>query len=151
MISISNHVALVDSCFWFALLDETDSLRAQALDYEDILLDMKYIIPWPTLYETLGTRLMRRPHQVARFNAVLNRANAVLIPDKPYREAALEATLSIRNKGRAISLVDSVLRFMVLDTNIKLDCLTFPHFGRQWSRRSRSRPLSLLAVLFPPE
>ena len=56
--------------------------------------NLLYILPWPILYETLNTRLVRRPDLVKQFVAgFLKRPNAKIWDDHPYRDAALKKTL----------------------------------------------------------
>ncbi len=120
---------LVDSGFWIALLDERDQHHQQAKTNVGLLRNAVYIVPWPTLYETLNTRLMRRPGLVNRFaKEFLRRSNARILDDQPYRDAALEDILSGENLGkRNFSLVDSVLRHIILDPNVEVNYLFTPN------------------------
>ena len=118
------HVALVDSGFWYAVLTEKDEHHRDARSKEEQLLSLRYILPWPTLYETLRTRLTRRPLAVVKFQDYLKHPNAELLDDSLYKSLALEITLSAANRrGRGFSLVDNVLRLILDDVNIKVDCL----------------------------
>jgi predicted nucleic acid-binding protein len=74
--------ALVDSGFWIALLHERDSHHADALMKSGVLRNLTYIMPWPTLYETLNTRLVKRPELVRHFvQTFIKRPNAALWND----------------------------------------------------------------------
>lgn len=117
--------ALVDTGFWIALLNERDRHHEDALKKSEILRNLTYILPWPTLYETLNTRLARRPNLVKKFvSGFLKRPNARIWDDGPYREAALEKTLSDEvTKRLHLSLVDNVLREIIADRNVRLSCL----------------------------
>jgi predicted nucleic acid-binding protein len=117
--------ALVDTGFWIALLHKRDQHHEDALRKSEILRDLDYILPWPTLYETLNTRLARRPDLVRQFvSGFLKRPNARIWDDRPYRNAALEKTLSHDvTKKLHPSLVDNVLREIIADKNVKLACL----------------------------
>jgi predicted nucleic acid-binding protein len=119
-----NRIALVDSGFWYALLDERDSYYRDAQSRADMLLNLRYMIPWPILYETLCTRFTRRPLVIRKFEGLLKRPNAVVLDDKKYRNDALERTLSDAGKGgRAFSLVDNVLRGIMGDGSVRVNCL----------------------------
>ncbi len=123
--------AIVDSGFWIALLDQRDQYYEQAQRKADLLRALRYIVPWPVLYETLNTRLMRRPHLVATFaRSFLKCPNAYLLDDGPYRESALEATLSAGLSGkRGLSLVDNVLRAMLMDRKVRVNCIVTFNVG----------------------
>jgi len=119
-----NKVALVDSGFWIALLDKRDQHYDEAQQKAEMLLDLHYIFPWPILYETLRTRFVRRPLAVRKFEFFLKRPSTTYLEDARYREAALSATLSEgRPSGRVFSLVDNVLRMIIADRTVRVDCV----------------------------
>jgi predicted nucleic acid-binding protein len=119
-----NKTALVDSGFWIALLDQRDQHHREAQEKAESLFHLRYIFPWPILYETLRTRFVRRPIAVRKFETFLKRPNATYLEDSKYRIDALAATLSQRGKdGRALSLVDNVLRMIIADATVKVDCV----------------------------
>ena len=122
-----NKTALVDSGFWIALLDERDEHYKEAQQKAETLLHLRYIFPWPILYETLRTRFVRRPLAVRKFESFLKRPNTTYLEDAKYRMDALAATLSDRPQGgRAFSLVDNVLRMIISDMSVRVDyVLTF--------------------------
>lgn len=116
--------ALVDSGFWIALLDGRDEHHQSAQSKAETLLRLQYVVPWPTLYETLRTRFVRRPLLVGQFERFLKRPNATLLDDAKYKEDALELALAAAAGGRRQhSLVDHVLRLVIDDANVKLDCI----------------------------
>ncbi|WP_027371277.1 type II toxin-antitoxin system VapC family toxin [Desulfovermiculus halophilus] len=114
---------LLDTGFWFALYDSGDTYHRQALEVADFLDVHGLVVPWPTLYETLNTRLARRRTAMQRFAHLLAGPNVHLLPDEDYRDAALEAVCSPSGPHRALSLVDAVLRLVVADTNVQIDAL----------------------------
>lgn len=67
---------ICDSCFWFALCDETDSYHLAAIDYlnlfEQSKNEIKLIIPFPSLYETLRTEFCKRGKAMQLFNRVVD-------------------------------------------------------------------------------
>ena len=135
---------LVDSGFFFALFEPRDSVHAEACSKAEWLDVFRVIVPWPILYETVNTRLARRPDRVARFERLLRRPDTELLDDSPYRLDAFENTLA-RAIGRRepTSLVDSVLHAILDDVNVRVDAmLTFNH--RDFERVCRSRGVEIL-------
>lgn len=51
---------LVDTGFWFALYDEKDQYHNKALKVMDRLINSRFLIPFPTLYETLNTSFVKK-------------------------------------------------------------------------------------------
>jgi predicted nucleic acid-binding protein len=120
----ARQTVLVDSGFWFALLDERDQHFYEAQSKADRILRLTYILPWPVLYETLCSRFVRRPALIAKFEVFLKRPNAVLLDDTDYREGSLDRVLNqARDGNRTISLVDMVLRSILDDKNINVNGL----------------------------
>ncbi len=116
-----NRTFLIDSGFWFALLDKQDPYFHDAQAREDYVRNASYLVPWPVLYETLCTRFVRRPEIVLRFESYLKRPNAVLIDDSPYRKDSLDRVFVEARRGtRSISLVDTVIRLILEDANVKV-------------------------------
>ncbi|MCA1961078.1 MAG: hypothetical protein LDL33_09790 [Desulfomonile sp.] len=119
-----NKVALVDSGFWIALLDKRDEHYDEAQQKAEMLLDLHHVFPWPILYETLRTRFVRRPLAVRKFKFFLKRPGMTYLEDDKYRESALSATLSEgRPSGRVFNLVDNILRMIIADTTVRVDCV----------------------------
>jgi predicted nucleic acid-binding protein len=117
---------LVDTGFWFALFERTDSYHAQAEEKSAYLWPLNIVIAWPVLYETLNTRFVHTRNHLAlrQFQTVLKRPGAVLLDDAPYRQNALElAFASSLKRSRALSLTDCVLRLMLDDTDTRIDFL----------------------------
>jgi len=119
---------LVDSGFFIALYNERDHYHAAALKKLEWLEMLSVILPWPVLYETMNTRLARRPEVLSRFDALVRDLDAHLIDDSPYRELAYSQTMSSSRLGEPVSLVDSVLGAIIEDVNIPVRAmLTFNH------------------------
>jgi len=55
-----------------------------------------------------------------RLNRELRSHGLHKLQDEPYREAALEKTLNPASPRKALSLVDAVLREMIIDVNVKM-------------------------------
>jgi len=114
--------ALVDTGFWYALLDQRDPYNKSATEKAETLFKLRYLLPWPVMYETLCTRFARRPLALRTFELFLKRPNAIHVDDTQYRMTALSLTLSNNNR-RAISFVDHVLRMVIDDSTFRVDCL----------------------------
>lgn len=118
---------LVDSGFWFAHLGtRQDNLKPVANKiYERLMiLECNVIIPFPSLYETINTKLLRDKNKAAAdwFLKQLNENNRFIkVYDDAYRDLAFKSTTS--NRGRGISLVDNILRVMMYDSNLNIDTL----------------------------
>lgn len=120
---ISRNVGLVDTGYWYALVDHREKLHPKALELSEILHNSRsYLLPWPVMYETLCTRFTRKPAAMKTIELMLKRPNAVWIDDVKYREEALERTFASAPK-RALSLVDNILRLMLEDRSLPIDCL----------------------------
>lgn len=114
---------VVDSGFWFALFNERDRYHAEASILEEDLLVHRLIVPWPTLYEAVNTRFVRRSHDLARLKAIVTKTSSLIVDDGPYRVASLEYILSERAANTSYSLVDHVLRSMLSDENMRIDAV----------------------------
>jgi len=78
---------IVDSCVWFALLDESDDKHCYADKIKKVLDLHELIVPFPTLYETINTRLARNEyHQMeGLFGQLYKEGHVTLVPDTEYR------------------------------------------------------------------
>lgn len=114
---------LVDTGFWISLFDPTDDPR-KTVEAERISVEIEseeIIIPFPTLYEFVNSRLSRREAKF-EFEKLLKRPNINRLDDGKYKEQALE-NFFIKSKldYSDISLVDEVLKLILADTQIKVD------------------------------
>ncbi len=115
---------LVDSGFFIALFDPRDQHHAVACEKQEWLEMLSVVMPWPILYETINTRLARRPERIARFESLMRAPETEFLDDSPYRLEAYEDTLARAKAQRnAMSLVDSVLCAILADTNVRIDAL----------------------------
>jgi predicted nucleic acid-binding protein len=120
-----NATIIVDTSFWIALFNPRDADHATASNKAFILNQARLIFPWPMLYETLNTRLVKNRSGIARINALIKGPNTVLFDDVEYRRFALQATMheSQTTRVRAISLVDMIIRFVIDDPNVRIAAL----------------------------
>ena len=116
---------LVDTGFWIGLYTPENPISHQtALSFVDILEDNRVIIPWPTLYEFVNTRLARRKDYLYAFQQFIQKPNVERISDEPYKSIALQNIFELnRTRIFSISLVDEVIRQMLMDDNLKIDYL----------------------------
>jgi hypothetical protein len=115
---------LIDSCFWYALFDESDEHYPKVQKMIDYLEFGNIILPYPILYEALNTRFVKRKEWVVVFNEYMNRESTILISDENYKAIALPITLTNSiSHIRPMSLVDITLRLMLDDVNLKIDAL----------------------------
>lgn len=107
--------------------DPRDSHHAVAGTKKEWVETCTLFAPWPVLYETINTRLARRPDTISRFESLIRRPDATLLDDSPYRQDAYEDTLERAKKPhRPKSLVDSILYAIIEDPNVRIDAmLTF--------------------------
>lgn len=112
---------VADSGFWFGLFNPRDEHHASACSIEISLSTHSIVIPWPSLYETLNTRLIRRQTERLRFNSYLKRESTVLLEDAGYKAKSLEYVLGQRST--TYSLVDHVIRSMLEDSNVRIDAI----------------------------
>ena len=122
---------LVDSGFWFALLGtRNDSLQPNAKKIFERIekLQCTLIVPYPSLYETVNSKLLKDKNQKAAdwFLQQLNtNSRYVKVADDNYRDSAFRVTNT--NRKRGISLVDSILRVMMEEKLLRID--TFVTFN----------------------
>jgi predicted nucleic acid-binding protein len=112
---------VADTGFWIGLFDERDDYHEEACAIENSIAVHNILAPWPSLYETVNTRFMRRRAERDRFRAYMERASTVLLDDAAYRSSSLNYVLS--QIGTNLSLVDHVIRSMLEDPNITINAL----------------------------
>jgi predicted nucleic acid-binding protein len=111
---------LIDTGFWYALFYKQDQYHKKALEIAEFIgLQHCFVLPFPTLYETLNTNFIKN-HKLS-FDSFLKTHHTITIYDTKYRDKALEESLKISNYK--YSLVDIVLRIMILDVNLSIHAL----------------------------
>jgi predicted nucleic acid-binding protein len=116
---------LTDSCFWLGLVDPTDQHHRSALEWADFV-DIEgaiLLLPWPCLYESISTRLIRSRSRTLALEQLLKRPTIRLLDDLTYRDAALEAVFETARVGHSYALADSVIREMLKDIDLRIDYL----------------------------
>lgn len=117
---------IIDTGFWFALIDSTDEHHNKALEIDKLIniQGNRVIIPFPTLYETINTAFSSNKNWMIGFEEIINNPDVVKFPDDLYRDDALEISFKTSlNQNRNLSLTDVIIRLMLDDPNNKIDYL----------------------------
>ncbi|MFN7776880.1 hypothetical protein [Flavobacterium sp.] len=131
---------LLDTGYWIALFSSDKELEKQdTVEYVTKLIDennYKVIIPFPTLYEFLNSKLSRKVKQKFNLETELSKQKYEKIYDNDYRDKALKKFIyqySFTNSD--ISLVDEVIKEMIEDKNLKTDIIvTFDESLKNFAR-----------------
>jgi predicted nucleic acid-binding protein len=115
---------LVDTGAWIALFDPTEQHHDTLAGVADLIDLPHLVVPWPTAYETLWTRFVRRPTWVAALDQRLSKSSVTFIDDAAYRKEAYALTVasSVRRK-RDLSMVDMLCRLLIDDPNVDIKYL----------------------------
>lgn len=113
---------LIDSCYWFGFYDKNDPYHEDSKAISELINNYKIIVPYPSLYEVLNSAFIKKKLWLNSFEELMNSDRVEFIYDEKYREQALKNTYSIhRTTSPQISLVDSIIREIIKDINIKID------------------------------
>lgn len=122
----------IDSGFLIALYNEGDCHYNLAQAYSKQYLDVTQnilLVPWPILYEAISTKMVKNKKKMDTLKRdwkVLERQGRIeLLDDSPFRERAIaecyEEVKRELNHYRGLSLVDRVIRYVLSETNIRID------------------------------
>ena len=76
--TIKPYNVLTDTGFWIDLLNSKDTVKEQkAEDIFSYIEDTTVIIPFPTLYEFLKTRMVKRTEKLRWFEKFLKKENVI--------------------------------------------------------------------------
>lgn len=114
-----NKIVLTDTGFWCALYEPRDQHYDDAQSIAEMIEDHQIILPWPIMYEFLNTRFTRRNDRVNSFRAQSRKPNITFLDDTMYKNVALNEVLNVGKH----SLVDSVIRQILSDVNVRIDYL----------------------------
>jgi predicted nucleic acid-binding protein len=131
---------LLDTGYWIALFSsENEKEKQDVVEYVSELIDENnytVIIPFPTLYEFLNSKLSRKDRQKFNLEAELSKQKYEKVYDEKYRKKALEnffKQFSFVNYD--ISLVDEIIKEMIEDTTLKTDIIvTFDNGLKNYAR-----------------
>ena len=119
---------LVDTGFFFALHTKSDPYHVDAESKKNLLDTSQLILPWPVLYETLNTKFVGTLGAIDWFDRLVQSPTTLLLDDTGYRDACYQTVLSESSRKRRLSLVDTILRSIIEDTNVRVArILTFNH------------------------
>ncbi|WKW45491.1 hypothetical protein P3875_06780 [Myroides sp. JBRI-B21084] len=131
---------LLDTGYWIALCNpEKEKEKQNVVKHITKLIDgnnYKIIIPFPTLYEFLNSKLSRKGRQRFHLETELSKQKYEKVYDEKYRKKALEnffKQFSFVNYD--ISLVDEIIKEMIEDTTLKTDIIvTFDNGLKNYAR-----------------
>lgn len=88
-------------------------------------LETNFLIPFPTLYEAINTKLLKSKNRT-KANWFLKQLQAnprfIKVPDDKYKDDAYLLTVNDDNH-RGFSLVDMIIRVMMEDDQLKINSL----------------------------
>ena len=122
---------LPDTGFWYGLFDTRDQYHGKARENAIYLNEARVIVPWPILYETLGSHFVRNTRALERFEQTLKSLTPTFLDDTCYRDTAFRLSIASslnksRNKSRSLSMVDCAVRLILEDPDVRVDTsLTF--------------------------
>lgn len=146
-----SHVC-VDSGFMIGLYDESDQYHRRAEEHFSQYLDNPFnqlVIPWPILYESVSTSMVKHKSRVAMPERDWRKLQAsrqlILLDDREFRQIAMDECMAQSQQSparyRALSLTDRVIRSMLSEVNIRVDIfITFDEkdFADVCRRRGRT-------------
>ena len=119
---------IVDTGFWYSYLGTREQERHMVADkvfrrLEE--LESNFLIPFPTLYEAINTKLLKSKNRT-KANWFLRQLQSnprfIKVPYDEYKDDAYQLTVS-ENNHRGYSLVDMIIRVMMEDDRLKIDSL----------------------------
>ncbi|MEI6261004.1 MAG: hypothetical protein WCR46_14005 [Deltaproteobacteria bacterium] len=119
---------LIDTGFLYGYCDARDQHHDRALELFEQIKYFNLYLAWPVTYETLRTRCVRNKLSVGIFEKFLRDTHIEYIDDSIYRQAVLNQTIKSAVRGRPISMVDMVLRF-ILEQLPRIDALVTFNIG----------------------
>jgi predicted nucleic acid-binding protein len=134
----------VDTCFWIAYFDPTDSQHKDAREWSKTIFDYHVICPFPTLYEFLNTRFSRNKYKrINEFDMLIKKKIIEFIYDDNYRNDILDDYIEKNKYFPQCSLVDMVINRMIDDINLKINYL-FTYNSKDFINVCNKRNVELL-------
>lgn len=118
---------LVDTGFWYSYLGTREVERhrvAQELYHQLDKIEANFIIPFPTFYEAINTKLLKEKNHTAAdwfLKKLQSDPHFIKIYDDDFRNIAYG--LTIKDNYRGYSLVDNIIRVMLDSDSFKIDAL----------------------------
>src|SRR5258708_35055083 len=115
---------LPDTCVWLALFDAGDPHFGKGKNQEQYLNTFRVVVPWPTMYETLRSKFVKKARPMTAVEKFLQKPSISYLDDLPYRDAAKSLSFSSSlHRNRPLSMVDCTIRLMLDDPNVQIDAL----------------------------
>jgi predicted nucleic acid-binding protein len=117
---------IIDTGFWFAFYDPSDEYHKNAIELSEYIetSNIRVIIPFPTLYETINTKFTKNHAAIKFFEKFLQKPEVYKYPDEEYRDGALNITFeTVNTQKRNLSLTDNVIRMIMDDDRNKINYL----------------------------
>jgi predicted nucleic acid-binding protein len=116
--------ALADTGVWYAMFASDDPYAGDIDEKAEALERCQVVVPWPTMYETLRTKFVKKRLALQQLRDYLKRPRVQYLDDVPYRERALELAFSSALTGhRPLSMIDCLIRLIMSDARVKIDVL----------------------------
>lgn len=131
---------LLDTGYWIALFSpKKEKEKQDVVEFVSELIDgnnYSIIIPFPTLYEFLNSKLSRKKSDWLKLTTELSKGKYKKIYDDKYREKALQNFSHPSSFAEGdISLVDEVIKEMIDDETLKTDIIvTFDEALKNYAR-----------------
>jgi predicted nucleic acid-binding protein len=119
---------ILDTGYWIALFSpDQEKDKQEIVEFVTELINEEnytVLIPFPTLYEFLNSRLSRKSRKVFNLESELSKHKYQKIYDDSYRKKALDNFINqFSSYNGDISLVDEVIKEMIEDVNLKTDII----------------------------
>lgn len=108
---------IADTCFWISLCDPKDSNHEETVLMMETIMQngsIRLLVPHPVLYESLCSKMVRKPNQVQTLTSYFNLVDKVA--DEEYIDDAYSVIVdqAFHSSGEA-SMVDIVIMKMSVD------------------------------------
>lgn len=144
MISLSFKSLLVDSGYWIALFDARDGRHLLANDLKETIFNNRVLIPFPCIYEFLGTRFSRKLVVISEIERTFMGNRVELVPDEPYRKSIIDRYIASSKTGRDLSAVDIIINDMLEDTNLRVNGLVTFNI-KDFAKTCRKRSIEMIS------
>lgn len=109
---------LADTCFWLSLCDPTEDDHFETVSMMEKLTSNRchsILVPHPVLYETLRSRMVKKPEQVKMITHYFE--DVIMVPDADYFQDAYRIVNRQANmRDGTASMVDLVIMLMADDS-----------------------------------
>lgn len=115
-------ILIGDTSFWIGLFIQNDQYHQSSIEVYDKNIDTStFLIPWPTMYETLRTSFVRNYNAVARLEKEFKNPSFIKYGDRKIRNNALQEVFD--KNGSSLSLTDAMIREIVKSGKTKINSI----------------------------